>query len=174
MHGEDNNAFSNLTTLDPCLTRDCTLALSTFLHDIRTARAPKLFSAAVCLDIQGGYDSVCPEILTYKLSNLGIRGKTGRWITSFTHIRRIQVFWKNLLSGTASCTRGVPQGSVFFPLLFLLYTLDIVETLDTGVRRSFMLTTLSTPLSLTRMRITLVARCLTPWPASVPGARLTN
>ena len=78
------------------------------------------------------FDSVCPEIFTYKFVSLGIRGKTGRCIISFTHTRQIQVLWKKLLSGTASCTQGVPQGNMLSPLLFLLYTLDIVETLDTG------------------------------------------
>ena len=115
-------------------TRDCTIALCTFLHDIISARIQNHFVAAICLDIKAAYDSVCPEILTYKLASLGIGGKTGRWLASFVHFRFIQIRWKTFISTTAHCFRGVPQGSVLSPFLFHLYMRDIDETLEEGVR----------------------------------------
>ena len=115
-------------------TRDCVSALATFLQDVLQARSINSYVAAVLLDIKAAYDSVCPEILTYKLASLGIGGKTGRWLHAFTHFRRLQVRWKHFLTNPSNWFHGVPQGSVLSPLLFLLYTIDISDALEAGVR----------------------------------------
>ena len=72
-------------------TRDCTLALATFLNDIHIALSNKSFVAAVCLDIKADYDSVCPKILTYKLASYGIGGKMVRWLSEFTYFRLLKI-----------------------------------------------------------------------------------
>ena len=100
--------------------RDCTTALATLLHDLSTARASNLFAAMVSLDIKAAYDSVCLDILIYKIATYGIRGKAGRWIENFSKFRLIQILWKLFLSHSAPCFQRVPQGSVLSPLLFLL------------------------------------------------------
>lgn len=114
-------------------TRDCTSALGTFLNDVLLARKSNYFIAAICLDIMAAYDSVCPDILVQKLASLGIGGKTGYWLSSFVHSRHLQIRWKHFLSSFACWFRGVPQGSVLSPLLFLIYMLGISDTLEEGV-----------------------------------------
>ena len=113
-------------------TRDCTIALCTFLHDITSARLQNYFLTAICLDIKAPYDSVCLEILTYKLASLGISNKISRWLASFIYSLLIQIRWKTFISNIAHCFRGVPQGSVLSPFLFHLYMRDTDGTFEEG------------------------------------------
>ena len=114
-------------------TCDCTLTVTTFLHDIATTRSCNQFVAAICVDIKAAYDSVNPDILIYKLPSYGIRGKTGRWIENFIKNRCIRIQWKHLTSCSAPCFQSVPQGTVLSPFLFFLYMLDAGEVLESGV-----------------------------------------
>ena len=86
------------------LTRGVILALATLIHDIKMARSNKSFIAVIYLDTKGAYASVNPKILTYELASLSIRGKTGCWINTFTHYRRICIHWHLFSSGIASCS----------------------------------------------------------------------
>ena len=115
------------------LTRDCTLALATFLNNIFNACSNKSFVAVVCFDIKVSYNSVYPEILSYKLASYGTGGKISRWLSEFTHFRLLMIRWKSYRSHLGHWFHGVSQGSVLSPFLFFLYTQDIVECLEIGI-----------------------------------------
>ncbi len=75
------------------------------------------------------FDSVNHRFLLAKLKASGIDGAVINWIKSYLSNRSYQVQIDGVLSEEAPCHRGVPQGSVISPLLFLLYVNDLPAAL---------------------------------------------
>jgi hypothetical protein len=79
---------------------------------------------AVFLDISKAYDSVWIPALLYKLSKLKISGPILNWLKHFLTNRSFTVRINNKLSSPAALKRGVPQGGVLSPTLWLAYMYD--------------------------------------------------
>ena len=79
----------------------------------------------VYLDFSKAFDKVDHNILLHKLDNLGIKGKTLKWIQQFLTNRSQRVMVNGKLSSPHQVISGVPQGSVIGPLLFLVLINDI-------------------------------------------------
>ena len=84
-----------------------------------------LAAAGLFIDLRKAFDTVDHGILISKLDNLGIRGLPLRWFKSYLSERKQYVYVNGLYSDEQIVTRGVPQGSVLGPLLFLIYVNDI-------------------------------------------------
>ncbi|KAL0195121.1 hypothetical protein M9458_008693, partial [Cirrhinus mrigala] len=70
------------------------------------------------------FNTIIPDILQIKLSQLSVPTSICQWITSFLTDRQQLVRLGKLTSSTRTISTGAPQGCVLSPLLFSLYTND--------------------------------------------------
>jgi len=78
------------------------------------------------LDMSAAFDTVDHQILLERLEKThGIEDGALEWLKSYLSDRVQTVVCGNNTSSVSEVDRGVPQGSVLGPLLFLLYTVDI-------------------------------------------------
>ena len=81
----------------------------------------------VYLDLEKVLDTVNRAILLRKLYNSGIRGVVYEWFRNYFHNRTQFVTVNECNSEVRNIKHGVPQGSLWDPLLFLIYLNDIHE-----------------------------------------------
>ena len=85
----------------------------------------------VYLDFSKAFDTVPHARLVEKLKSAGISGNILNWISDWLNGRSQRVVLNGKSSGWTSVLSGVPQGSVFGPVLFLIYINDIDNAVDT-------------------------------------------
>ena len=81
----------------------------------------------VFLDASKAFDRVLHAGLLFKLKQLGICQPILGWVKSYLSNRFMRVVVKGQSSSWSSIEAGVPQGSILGPLLFLIYTNDVVR-----------------------------------------------
>ncbi|GBO31364.1 RNA-directed DNA polymerase from mobile element jockey, partial [Araneus ventricosus] len=116
--------------------RDNHTAIYKIYSAISEARKNKKFFVAVSLDIKSAYDSVHVDDLILKCLQLGISGKATKWMHHFLQERSFQIKWRNFLSNTKTSFKGLPQGSVLSPILYVIFMNDFFQTLDNNVECS--------------------------------------
>jgi Reverse transcriptase (RNA-dependent DNA polymerase). len=105
--------------------------LTRLMEYVTSGFEKKMTTIAVFLNISKLYDSMWDTVLIYKLVSMNVPGELMRGIDSFLAQRSFRV----KMDGVFSCWRpmlsGVPQGSLFSPLLYKLYISDIPKSIVT-------------------------------------------
>lgn len=84
---------------------------------------------AVFIDFAKAFDKVPHIRVIMKLMNLKRNNKIIAWITTFLTNRSQSAYVNGQISSLSHVKSGVPQGSVFGPILLLMYINDIGDGL---------------------------------------------
>ena len=80
------------------------------------------------IDLSKAFDSLNHEILLYTFSHYGVNGFSSTLLRSYLSNRKQYVTIGDVKSAVLSITTGVPHGSIIGPLLFNIYTNDIIKS----------------------------------------------
>ena len=86
------------------------------------------------LDVQGSFDNINTDILLSKLAEIGCSEAIVRFIQFLTHERYI--YTDTTTQNFRVVYKGVPQGGVLSPLLYILYVANVTTNLQKTVQSS--------------------------------------
>ena len=88
----------------------------------------------VFLDISKAFDKVWHDALTFKLQDYGILGNLLKVLKHFLRNRIQRVVLNGQSSSRTNVKAGVHQGFILEPLLFLIYTNNLVNGLSSNTK----------------------------------------
>ncbi len=85
---------------------------------------PGTYVRILFVDFSSAFNTIIPDTLQNKLTQLSVPTSVCQWINSFLTDRQQLVRLGKISSSTRTTSTGAPQGCVLSPLLFSLYTND--------------------------------------------------
>ena len=116
--------------------RSTTRAVFQMIEDIITGINEDEYMVCLYVDLTKAFDRVHHQTLLEKLEALGFRGPTLKLLKSYLSNRQQYLVTeddhtgKRLISNGYTIERGVPQGSVLGPILYLLYVNELPKLLN--------------------------------------------
>jgi hypothetical protein len=102
------------------------------VHKINEALETKQYCSATFLDISQAFDRVWQTVLLHKVRQF-LPLSYYLILKSCLHSRHFQVKVEDSYTDLLPVNAGVPQGSVFGPLIYLLYTADLPTSPDSTI-----------------------------------------
>ena len=105
-------------------------ASSKFIDSIAMGLDKGKYTVAVFLDIKKAFDTINHKIMIRKLKHAGCGVRIIELFKSYLENRKQSVLYNGIRSSVKDLITGVPQGSTFGPLLFLLYVNDLPNVFE--------------------------------------------
>lgn len=105
-------------------------ALTTVLNDLMEAHDRGMASALILLDYSKAFDTIDHGLLISKLIYYGFDDPAVSLLHSYLQRRSQRIFSNGIYSSPRDVHTGVPQGSILGPLLFIIYTADILGSVS--------------------------------------------
>ncbi len=93
-------------------------------HSFTSGNEPGTYVRILFVDFSSAFNTIIPDTIQNKLTQLSVPTSVCQWINSFLTDRQQLVRLGKFSSTTRTTSTGAPQGCVLSPLLFSLYTND--------------------------------------------------
>ena len=114
------------------------MALTVAQNDWIEAKTKNEIVGVMAFDLSSAFDTLSHTTLLSKLKSAGISGVPLKWLKSYLEGRSQSVLWNSKMGETCPIDRGVHQGSILGPTLFLAMIHDLPDCLtnDTSTTSS--------------------------------------
>lgn len=114
--------------------KSCINNIAQLTTEIKTGMYKIVNTYATLLDVESAYDNVNYETLIYKLIDMECSTRIITMIEKWLYSRKLSFINNSKTTNERTVWKGLSQGAVLSPILYDLYTSNIVDNLENGVK----------------------------------------